>query len=67
MQVRAGSNNADVTVAAGDRPRARTLSFTPSTWSTARTVAVSGLHVPTRPHTAYSNTEMSLKGSVLKG
>ena len=44
MQVQARSNNADVTVDGGDAPLARTLSFTSSTWSTAQTVTVSGLH-----------------------
>ena len=44
MQVQARSNNADVTVDGGDAPLTRTLSFTSSTWSTAQTVTVSGLH-----------------------
>ena len=44
VQVQARSNNADVTVDGGDAPLARTLSFTSSTWSTAQTVTVSGLH-----------------------
>ena len=44
VQVQARSNNADVTVDSGDSPLTRTLSFTSSTWSTAQTVTVSGLH-----------------------
>ena len=44
VQVQARSNNADVTVDGGDAPLTRTLSFTSSTWNTAQTVTVSGLH-----------------------
>ena len=44
VRVQARSNNADVTVDSSDSPLTKTLSFTSSTWNTAQTVTVSGLH-----------------------